>query len=127
MNLSVRNILASLVVLHASACMTAEDWSEPDPADPGQPADQDPGGPGPGEGIRPITLTDCNQNLRSGTDGCQMQGRHLLSEVLDDPSYFSVHRTAIDANSDQVTVSLTGGAALQASGPTGTYPDWDDR
>ncbi|HYU16782.1 MAG TPA: ADYC domain-containing protein [Candidatus Acidoferrum sp.] len=121
MTLSSPKILACLALLHAGACSVSP---EEDPSN-----DSD----APGDDLQPIASAECNQNLRSDTDGCQMQGRRLLSNFFDElapPAYFSVSSTGKAASGRDVKVKLVDGASLQATeiGPGGaTYPDTDAR
>jgi hypothetical protein len=100
--LSSRTILACLALLLA-ACAMPDDWNPPEP-----PADEPPG----------QILSTCQQNLRSGgasADGCEMQGRRILGDVFDEPSYYSVSASAKDGANVDVSVALTGNASLTAT------------
>lgn len=100
---SARKYLACLTLLVAG-CTMPDDWNPiHPPAEEEEPLDE--------------IFGTCRQNLRSGnTDGCEMQGRHIFGDKLEDGStYFYFSSTATEQGGAQVTVALTGDASLTAT------------
>jgi hypothetical protein len=115
---SAQKYLACLTLL-AAGCTMPDDWGPTEPPIDDEPPDE--------------IFGTCRQNLRSGnTDGCEMQGRHVLGEKLQDGStYFYFSSTATEQSGAEVTLALTGDASLTAT-PKGSgaglpYPDTDTR